>query len=99
LNKNGASDYKIKINIESCISRFAKWSDVDINPLLYEKENEEKIWKRLGENLEIQNKISRGKRKESIFYRQPRERRINSRDRIWKRFGDTKQNSRELERQ
>jgi len=30
---------------------------------LIEKENEEKIWKRLGDDLEIQNKISRGKRK------------------------------------
>jgi len=30
-----ASDYKIKIIIKSCIARFAKWSDVDINPCLY----------------------------------------------------------------
>jgi len=33
--KTPASDYKIKIIIESCIARFAKWSDVDINPCLY----------------------------------------------------------------
>jgi hypothetical protein len=33
--KTPASDYKIKINIESCIARFAKWSDVDINLYLY----------------------------------------------------------------
>jgi len=63
LSKNGASDYKIKIIIKSYIARFAKWSDIDINSLplflcklrsiqwLIEKENEEKIWKRLGEDL------------------------------------------------
>ena len=33
--KSPASDYKIKIIIKFYIARFAKWSDVDINPCLY----------------------------------------------------------------
>jgi len=55
-----ASDYKIKINIKSCIPRFAKWSDVDINPCLYFSVShalfsgllKKKMRRRLGEDLE-----------------------------------------------
>jgi len=37
-------------------------------------------------------------KKESIFYRQPREIKINSREKICKRLGDAKHNSQELEK-
>jgi len=88
--KSPASDYKIKIIIESCVARFVKWSDVDINPYLYFSVShalfsgllKKKMRRRFGKDWEIRNKISRGKRK--YFYRQPRERKINLRERIWR---------------
>ena len=79
LNKNGASDYKIKINIESYISRFAKWSDVDINPYLY---------------FSVSHALFSG-----LLKKKMRRRFGKDWERIWKRFGDTKLNSQELEKQ
>jgi len=70
-----ASDYKIKINIESCIARFAKWSDVDINPYLY---------------FSVSHALFSG-----LLKKKMRRRFGEDWERIWKRFGKEKQNSRE----